>query len=206
MEAAPMNARDQIIAAIRRGRGTGPVPDRYIPPPVPDPVARFRERVPATHTALHLIGKAEDAPEAIAALLAAAGAPAKIHLPATSPLRSLPWQRTPALAVAADPPSGENWAFSAADGAIAETGTLIFCAGPGRPSAWHFLPGHEIVLVRADTIVADLETFLAACPRLPSTINLVTGPSRTADIEQTIERGAHGPRSLHILLAASANP
>ncbi len=87
---------------------------------------------------------------------------------------------------------------------IAETGTLVFLSGPRSPSSWHFRPGCEFALVMRDTIVPrfeDIAAILTAGPRMPATLNLVTGPSRTADIEQTIELGAHGPRDVHILIA-----
>ena len=60
------------------------------------------------------------------------------------------------------------------------------------------------MLVMRDSILPrfeDIVAVLAAEPRMPATLNLVTGPSRTADIEQTIELGAHGPREVHILIA-----
>ncbi len=56
-------------------------------------------------------------------------------------------------------------------------------------------------MVKADTIVAHLENVLARVrSNLPHTLNLVTGPSRTGDIEQTLELGAHGPKGLVVLV------
>jgi L-lactate dehydrogenase complex protein LldG len=105
--------------------------------------------------------------------------------------------------VSATPPNGDECAAAAADYAIAETGTLVFLSGPRSPSSWHFRPGCEFALVMRNAIVPrfeDIITALATEPRIPATLNLVTGPSRTADIEQTIELGAHGPRDVHILI------
>ena len=90
--------------------------------------------------------------------------------------------------------------------AIAETGTLVYPASAYRPPSWHFRPGMEIALLSADRIQADLERVLKQIAKrgaLPSTINLVTGPSRTGDIEQTLELGAHGPKELVILIVPS---
>ena len=63
------------------------------------------------------------------------------------------------------------------------------------------------MVVSADDIAGDYETVWQPHPRdatgpdqLPRTVNLVTGPSRSADIEQTLILGAHGPRALHILV------
>jgi L-lactate utilization protein LutC len=120
-------------------------------------------------------------------------------------LRDLAWQEAARLVLDDGRPSAGSVALSSADFAIAETGTLAFLSGPARPSAWHFLPGIEFVLVERENIVPTLEVLFARLTKdeWPATLNLVTGPSRTADIEQTIERGAHGPRELHILLAGS---
>jgi L-lactate dehydrogenase complex protein LldG len=58
------------------------------------------------------------------------------------------------------------------------------------------------VLIENSKIVPRFEDVIAgiALASIPATINLITGPSRTADIEQTIEMGAHGPREIHILI------
>jgi L-lactate dehydrogenase complex protein LldG len=149
------------------------------------------------------IGSPEDVPSAIWAILSASQSAGRIHIPPDSSLRELPWHRAPGLSISASPPSGEDTSFSAADYGIAETGTLAFLSGPRAPSSWHFIPGREIVLVRRAAIVPRLEDVFALIRRekMPATMNLVTGPSRTADVEQTIELGAHGPREVHILLA-----
>jgi L-lactate dehydrogenase complex protein LldG len=90
--------------------------------------------------------------------------------------------------------------------AIAETGTLMLNSGRQTPTTLNFLPDTHIVVVRRDQVVATYEDGLdrlradRASDKLPRVINFITGPSRTADIEQRIELGAHGPRRLHIVL------
>ena len=90
--------------------------------------------------------------------------------------------------------------------AIAETGTLMLISGPQTPTTLNFLPDTHIVVVRVEQVVASYEDgwdqlrASGAGERLPRVINFITGPSRTADIEQHIELGAHGPRRLHIVL------
>jgi len=128
----------------------------------------------------------------------------RLHLPSTSPLQALPWHRAPGLKIAPEPPSGNDSALSQADYGIAETGTLVFLSGPQSASSWHFRPGCEFVLLPRYGIVPRFEDIIMrikALGRMPATLNLITGPSRTADIEQTIELGAHGPRAIHILIA-----
>lgn len=87
---------------------------------------------------------------------------------------------------------------------IAETGTLVLLSGPHSPTTLNFLPEIHIVVLRSEHIVAHIEDvwwrLRAEVDEIPRTINFITGPSRTADIEQTIQLGAHGPRSLHVIL------
>ncbi|MDX1401836.1 MAG: LUD domain-containing protein, partial [Kiloniellales bacterium] len=96
--------------------------------------------------------------------------------------------------------------LSPAFAGVAETGTLMLHSGEKIPTTLNFLPDDHIVLLKASRIVAGYEDgwdLLRAQSKdglLPRTVNFITGPSRTADIEQKIELGAHGPRRLHILL------
>ncbi|MCP5370444.1 MAG: lactate utilization protein [Hyphomicrobiales bacterium] len=90
---------------------------------------------------------------------------------------------------------------------VAETGTLVLASGPETPTTLNFLPDADLVVLREADIVGAYEDVwdrLRAAGEdagfMPRNINWVTGPSRTADIEQTLLLGAHGPRSLHILL------
>lgn len=87
--------------------------------------------------------------------------------------------------------------------AIAETGTLVLCAQPGRPRLLSALPAVHIAVVRFDQVVAsfaDLASVVRSWAAGASHMTLITGPSRTGDIEQVITIGAHGPRELHVLL------
>jgi L-lactate dehydrogenase complex protein LldG len=153
-----------------------------------------------SYAIVHELASDKEVPSAIAAILAGANARMRLHLPEGSNLLSLNWSAAPLLEIAMTPPSGEDSSASEADCAIAETGTVAFLSGKARPSSWHFLSGREIVLVRRSQLVGTLEEMFAKLDAMPATLNLVTGPSRTGDIEQTMERGAHGPREIHILL------
>jgi L-lactate utilization protein LutC len=96
---------------------------------------------------------------------------------------------------------------------IAETGTLMIPGGGATPPSMNLLAEHHLVVLDTDHLVDYQEQAWAAYRRetgeLPRAVMLVTGPSRTADIEQTLQLGAHGPRNLHVLLveeAASRSP
>jgi L-lactate dehydrogenase complex protein LldG len=88
--------------------------------------------------------------------------------------------------------------------AIAETGTLVVLTGADAPTASALLPDTHVAVVRAERIVSGMEEAFALVRRergpLPRAINMISGPSRTGDVEQTIVLGAHGPFRVHILV------
>lgn len=89
--------------------------------------------------------------------------------------------------------------------AVAETGSVVTGTGPKTPSTLNFLPETHIIVVYESQVVRhvdDVFDVLRQAGELPRAVNFVTGPSRTADIEQTLEIGAHGPRRMHVLLVA----
>jgi L-lactate dehydrogenase complex protein LldG len=90
--------------------------------------------------------------------------------------------------------------------AVAESGGVVTLSGPDTPSTLNFVPENHIVIVHASQVVRHFEDmwtlWRAKGLPMPRSINIISGPSRTADIEQTIQLGAHGPRRLHILLLA----
>ncbi len=90
-------------------------------------------------------------------------------------------------------------------GAIAETGSLILWSGPDEPRALSLVPPVHVALVRTGSIHATLHEAMTADrwrDGLPTNAVLVSGPSKTADIEQTLVYGVHGPRRLVVILLA----
>jgi L-lactate dehydrogenase complex protein LldG len=90
---------------------------------------------------------------------------------------------------------------------VAETGTVVLASGAASPTKLNFLPETHIVVVAAAWIVGTYEEAMDRVRAhnqrraiLPRTINWITGPSRTADIEQTILTGVHGPKRIHIIV------
>jgi len=90
--------------------------------------------------------------------------------------------------------------------ALAETGTLCVVSGVGTPSGASLVPETHVAVVQAARIVAHMEDardLMRAEPgRLPRAVNYVSGPSSTADIEQTVVLGAHGPARVHMLIVS----
>jgi L-lactate dehydrogenase complex protein LldG len=91
--------------------------------------------------------------------------------------------------------------------AVAESGGIVTLSGPDTPSTLNFVPDNHIVIVHSAQVVRHFEDAWARWRSqdlaMPRTLNIISGPSRTADIEQTIQLGAHGPRRLHILLVSA---
>ncbi len=91
----------------------------------------------------------------------------------------------------------------------AETGTLFLASGPDNPSTLNFLPENHFVVVLVGDIAGSYEECWSKLRSaygeglMPRTVNLISGPSRTADIEQTIVMGAHGPKNLVVIIAGS---
>lgn len=198
------SGRESILTALARTRRLqAPPPQISLPEWTGDPLLSFVAKVEASIAQAHRIASSAEAPAKIAEILRLSNAAPEVHVPAESALLLLPWDNAPVLTVSPDPPTGEESAVSAAEFAIAETGTLVFFSGPNARSSWHFRPGREFILIERQRILPRFEDVISRIDRgsgTPATINLVTGPSRTADIEQTIELGAHGPREIHILI------
>jgi L-lactate dehydrogenase complex protein LldG len=144
---------------------------------------------------------------AIASYLGTCNLPPELRLGADPILAALPWreawdiQRSSGRAQPTDLAS-----LSRAVVAAAETGTLFLVSGPDNPTTLNFLPEAHTILIAASDIVGCYEEAwdrIRALYRegyLPRTVNLISGPSRPADIVQTIVRGAHGPSRLHVLV------
>jgi L-lactate dehydrogenase complex protein LldG len=91
--------------------------------------------------------------------------------------------------------------ISGADAALAETGTVVVSSGPGRSRLTSLMPPVHIALVPASCLTGDLFTWMAEQkPPLPASVTLISGPSKTADIEQTMAVGVHGPGRFIALL------
>jgi L-lactate utilization protein LutC len=98
---------------------------------------------------------------------------------------------------------GADLGISAAEWAIASTGTLAVMAAAARPSSLTLIPPASLVLVSVDRIVmqiADMLATLAPEAIAATRMTLITGPSRTADIEKRIVLGIHGPKSLAVIV------
>jgi L-lactate dehydrogenase complex protein LldG len=225
-----MAGRDLIFGSIRRSLGVSgkeaprrkTVADRLAQHPVGivpargqlaahERVALFRTMVEAANGSIEEIADVGDVPSAIAAFLRAHNLPMAIRRGADPRLAALPWQRERTLEVSVGPSDGKDLvAVSHAFGGVAESGTLMLVSGPDNPTTLNFLPDTHVVVVDAKDVAGDYETLWRRLREkfgdgtMPRTVNLITGPSRSADIEQTLILGAHGPRRLHVMVVGKA--
>ncbi|MBK8986775.1 MAG: lactate utilization protein [Chloroflexi bacterium] len=97
--------------------------------------------------------------------------------------------------------------LSSADAALAETGSVIISSGPGQSRMATLLPPIHIVLLPTSRLTSDLFTWTQARQApTPANITLISGPSKTADIEQTMAVGVHGPKRFIVILYDDAFP
>ena len=98
---------------------------------------------------------------------------------------------------------GIDASLTLARGAVAEPGSLVLWPSPSEPRLMSLVPSVHFVLLDAHTIHADIHSVMTAegwSQGMPTNVVLVCGPSKTADIQQTLAYGAHGPRELVVLL------
>ena len=214
-----MSARENILARIRARQGRTAAtaaaerdavrsriaahPSNARPRMDWEPVARFRERALGLASTVDDVATLAAIPVAVARYLAAHSLPlAGVCWPEFA---GLDW-RGAGLAVEsraardADP-VGITGAFCA----IAETGTLMTVTGQDTPATLSLLPETHVAVVRISRIVPGMEEawrlLRDELGEPPRAVSFISGPSRTADIEQTVTLGAHGPYRVHVILA-----
>ncbi len=184
----------------------GPVPARA-QIPLAEQVDLFEAMAVEQAATVARVARPEDVPAAVADYLKAANLAPRLRLTPDPELEGLPWDGQPLLEVeTGKAEAADQVSLTGAFAGVAETGTLLLVSGPQAPTTLNFLPETHIAVLRASRMVGPYEDawdrvralYGPGC--LPRTVNFITGPSRTADIEQTIQLGAHGPRRLHIVL------
>lgn len=216
-----VSAKERIIGRIRAARGKEGAPsapvraavERYLAQhpegPRPrsdwDPLARFRERATTLSSTLDVIPTLDGVPAAVAAYLESHQLPMQAVV--WRAMKSLDWGGAGIAVEVRQARSEDLVGVTGAFCAIAETGTLMLTSGAATPAAVSLLPETHIAVVPVSRIVRGMEDawalLRAEFAQMPRAVNFVSGPSRTADIEQTINLGAHGPYRVHIILTAS---
>jgi L-lactate dehydrogenase complex protein LldG len=213
-----------MLTAIRRGLRRGPLPadqvamlrgrlaqhPRHLIParsrlPAAEQVNLFVRNVEKEFGSVARVADLDAVPGAVADYLATQNLPGSVIMAPHPELQAIPWSARPLLDIREGRAQGTD-AVSVQHGfaGIAETGTLMLPSSPERPVTLNLLADTEIVVLRAASVVGAYEEawdrLRAEIGAMPRNVMLVTGPSRSADIEQTLELGAHGPRRLHVVL------
>ncbi len=221
-----MTARDTVLGTVRRSLGVsgneaarrqtveerlsvhekGIIPERG-DGSKQDRVALFKKMIEEAFATVSILSSADEIPAAVSAHLRSKNLPMEIRRGEDARLNDVPWQKEKTLTVSIGPSDGKQLAsISHAFGGVSETGTLVMVSGPANPTTLSFLPEHHIVVVDANDLAGNYETVWErireryGAGNMPRTVNWISGPSRTADIEQVLLQGAHGPRGLHVLV------
>lgn len=175
--------------------------------PEPERLELFLAKCAELGVTVDRVGASEHVPEAVAGWLKQHNLPTRLRLAPAEAVAGLPWDRAPMLETetgAADIDDAVSVTPAAA--AIAETGTLVLTSGEATPATLNFVPDNHVVVLRRDQVVRAMEDAFAGIREnfgdgvMPRTVNMISGASRTGDVEQKIVMGAHGPRRLHIVL------
>jgi L-lactate dehydrogenase complex protein LldG len=217
--------RDQILNGIRRslhrgglsGEALQAVEQRLATPPrgpavaraqlpQPEKVALFCQWAETNNATVARVDSSEVAGE-VTAYLTRNNLPARAAMAPSPLLDAYDWAGQRMLTLRRGRGEGSDQvSITGAFAGIAETGTLVMASGPDHPVSLNLLPDTHIVVLRERDIVAGYEDVWARLRErygkdaMPRTVNTITGPSRTGDIEQAMELGAHGPRRMHIVV------
>lgn len=201
-----MTARDRILTRIRRTTEgqSAPEPQRLKPAIAQcegsDAVTQFIHQAEAINATTARIASLDDLPKALAEQLRNRNLPAAIRT-GNDPAFDRDWgtvERSTGPGRIAEPAT-----LTHAHLGVAETGQLVFASGPENPVTLNFLGETHFAVVNASDIVGGFEDLWAEWRKRgldPRTVNLIAGPSRSADIGQTLQLGAHGPVALHIFV------
>jgi L-lactate dehydrogenase complex protein LldG len=164
----------------------------------------FTAQAEAVQTAVRRVDRYRDLPRAVIDYLRLHNLPPRLAIASDPLLAQADWQST-MLEIHNGPAADQDLVgLTTAYAGIAETGTLMLLSAPQTPTTLAFLPETSLVVVPVERILRAYEDGFALLREehgaLPRSINFITGPSRSGDIEQTLQLGAHGPRQLCVFL------
>ena len=174
-------------------------------------VGLFRDMVIASAASVDEVASPDDVPAAVSAWLADNNLPSEAVMSPDKRMDDIPWADQALLSLRRDRARIEDAVgITPVHSAVAETGTLMMTSGEETPTTLNFIPDNHVAIVRKSEIVGTYEEGWARIrerePRegdgnfMPRTVNMVTGPSRSGDIDKTLFMGAHGPRRLHVII------
>jgi L-lactate dehydrogenase complex protein LldG len=174
-------------------------------------IAVFQRMMEGVGGTVEMLDDINDVPASVANYLRNTNRPARIRHGDDELVRKLPWHRAQTLEVAEGRAQDADTAsLTHAFAGVAESGTIVQLSGAANPTTLNFLPEAHIVLLEAKDLHGSYEEVWAQLREvhgqgeMPRSVNMISGPSRTADIEQTIVRPAHGPKDMHVIIVRSA--
>lgn len=206
----PLRADREALRARMREHGINLMPSRADKGEV-ERFELFIAKCEELGVSVDRLKDASEVPEAVAAWLSARNLAAGIRLSPAAEIAGLPWEHAPLLNCETGAAEiTDQVAVTPAAAGIAETGTLVMASGAETPATLNFVPDNHIVVLKRSQVVRAMEDAFGLLRdrfgegNLPRTVNMISGPSRTGDVEQKIVMGAHGPRRLHIMLIDDA--
>lgn len=218
-------ARDIILNQIRKGLGREELPEesrktlneklaapnRSLTPSRvrlsgAELVQEFIRMTTGEATTVFEVKHKEDVPGAVAAFLLEHGLPKSVVLAPEKTIEEIPWDKSGILVRQGRAETEDITSVTPGVAGIAETGCFLLLSGPKHPYTLNFLPENHIVILQRSRIVATSEDAFALLRkefgpgRMPRTVLMVAGPSRSADIGTSLQFGAHGPKRLHCIL------
>lgn len=205
-DGAPLDQRRKAVTARLAGPPRHPLPERINK--TPQELAKlFNVMLKACLAQVVEVDSADAIPTAVSAYLRGQNLPQRVRLGDDTYLAALPWSKEPALERKAGRADGADAVgISHATAGVAETGTIVMASGADNPVTLNFLPETHIVVVEEKDIVGPYEEALAKVAarfgkgKMPRTVNMISGPSRSADIGGRLVIGAHGPRQLCVII------
>jgi L-lactate dehydrogenase complex protein LldG len=198
--------RQAVVAERLAQHRPGPVPARA-EGSAAERLALFTQMMESQSATVLSVDRADEVPGVIAGYLRQHNLPARLRHGADSFFDRLAWDQEPALERSIGPAGrSDTVGVSRASVAAAETGTVFMCSGSDNPVTINFLPDTHIVVLQESCLTGSYEQAWAKIREsygegaMPRTVNLISGPSRTGDIEQTIIMGAHGPRQVCVIV------
>jgi L-lactate dehydrogenase complex protein LldG len=200
-------AQGRAEAVVRR-RLENPTPHLLPERGQLEPEARVRlfvDMARAVNADVERLDKLADVPAAVSTYLRDHNQPQRVVVAPDPVLDQAGWNSQPLLRVRRGAASPEDaTGVTLAPAGVAETGTLLLTSAPERPTLLAFLPETSVVVLFAGDIDGAYEQSWSrlrdTLGEPPRSVNLITGPSRTGDIAQKIELGAHGPKRLLVLI------
>ncbi len=158
----------------------------------------FVSMLQQVHGSCEILPKLEAVPDAVAGYLTKSAAPLHAVIAGDEKLTRLNWANIVVEARVAE--KSDHTSITLACAGIAESGSIVMLSSPQSPVTLNFLPEINIVILLEARLLATMEQFWPQIKTQPRAINFITGPSKTADIEQTLVYGAHGPKQLHVII------